>query len=101
MAPRTELHEKLVEILGARNVYFQPPANIKMKFPAIEYHLGNINPVRADNSSYLFRTAYEMTLIEKEPDSEHIKQLLLLPYCSFDRSFVSDNLYHYIFTIYY
>ena len=101
MAPRTELHEKLVEILGSRNVYFQPPSNVKMKFPAIEYHLGNINTVRANNSPYLFRTSYEITLMEKEPDSERVKQLLLLPYCTFDRSFVSDNLYHNTFTIYY
>ena len=101
MAPRTELHEKLVEILGSRNVYYQPPSNIKMKFPAIEYHLGKINITRANDDPYLFHTSYEITLIEKEPDSEHIKQLLLLPYCSFGRSFVSDNLYHYTFTIYY
>lgn len=101
MAPRTELHEKLVEILGSRNVYYQPPSNLKMKFPAIEYHLSKIEPLRADDDAYLFHRAYDMTLIEKVPDSPFVDRLLQLPYCSFDRLFVSDNLYHYTFTIYY
>lgn len=101
MAPRTELHEKLVEILGSRNVYYQPPSNIKMKFPAIEYHLSKIDPLHADNDAYLFHTSYDLTLIEKVPDSDIISKLLRLPYCSFDRSFISDNLHHYTFTLFY
>jgi len=101
MAPRTELHEKLVDILGSRNVYYDPPSNIKMKFPAIEYHLSKIDSVRADDKAYLFRVSYDMTFIEKLPNDDIIKKLLELPYCSFDRSFVSDNLHHYTFTIYY
>lgn len=101
MAPRTELHEKLVELLGSRNVYFDPPSNIKMKFPAIEYHYSRFKPVRADNTVYLLHTSYDLTYIDKDPDSEVIQKLLLLPYCTHDRSFVSDNMHHHTFTIYY
>ena len=101
MAPRTELHEILVNILGSRNVYFQPPANVKMKFPAIEYHLSRFDTKRASNKLYAYRAAYDITLIELSADSDKVKALLELPLCSFDREFISDNLYHTIFTIYY
>lgn len=101
MAPRTELHEKLVELLGSRNVYFQPPSNIRMKYPAIVYEHAKFGKLPADNDLYLLNTAYTLTLIESDPDSEKIAKLLRLPYCSHDRSFVSDNLYHNTFTIYY
>ena len=37
MKTRYELHEFLCEILGSRNVYFQPPESVKMKYPAIVY----------------------------------------------------------------
>lgn len=101
MGSRAELNEKLVEILGSRNVYFDPPSNIRMKFPAIEYHYSKFKPVRADNTIYLLATRYELTLIDPDPDSEIVKKLLLLPYCEHDRSFVSDNMHHNTFTIYY
>lgn len=101
MATRIELHEKLCEILGSRNVYYDPPSNTKMKFPAIEYHLARYEPVRADDFLYLVRNRYELTLMEKTPESETVGELLRLPYCSHDRSFVSDNMHHNTFTIYY
>lgn len=101
MAPRTELHEILVGILGSRNVYFQPPSNIRLKYPAIVYEHSRYSVVPADDDLYLLHTAYTLTLIEHDPDSSKVIDLLRLPYCSHDRSFVSDNLYHNTFTIYY
>ena len=101
MGQRIELHEILADILGSRNVYYQPPSNVKMKFPAIEYHLSRYNTKRADNKLYTLDTSYDVTLIELVPDSDKVKSILELPLCSFDRSFISDNLYHTVFTIYY
>jgi len=37
MAPRLELQEVLESLLGSRNVYFQPPLNLKMNYPCIIY----------------------------------------------------------------
>lgn len=101
MAPRTEFHEILAGILGSHNVYFQPPANIKMKYPAIVYDFSRLGAKRADNKVYSLRTAYDVTLIEYAPDSDKIPVIMDLPYAEFDRSFISDNLYHTTFTIYY
>ena len=41
MERRLELHEALCEVLGSRNVYFQPPDNVTMRYPCfvfIFYH---------------------------------------------------------------
>lgn len=100
MGSRLELQQTLEDILGSRNVYFQPPSNIKMSYPAIVYELSKHQSVRANNELYLLRTSYDLTVIERTPESEFVLPLLRLPYCSYDRNFVSDNLYHNTLTIY-
>lgn len=100
MTSRLELHAMLVEILGSKNVYFQPPSTIKMSYPAIVYSLGNIENRRADNSVYNTNKSYELTLVTSNPDDETVNKLNVLSMCSFDRFYTSDNLNHYVFTIY-
>ena len=53
MGSRIDLQSKLEDILGSRNVYFQPPENLKIKYPAIIYSLNNINLRFADNMPYM------------------------------------------------
>lgn len=101
MASRLELQTELEEILGSRNVYFQPPESVKMKYPAIRYSLSSIENIYADNLAYKQTKAYELILIDPDPDSEYADKLSQLPYCRFDRFYPADNLNHYIFTIYY
>ena len=98
---REELHEKLVDILGSRNVYFQPPETIKLKYPCIIYERTYIRTTKADNIDFFKNKEYMVTVIDKDPDSEIPEKLLALPYCSFNRHFVVDNLNHDIFTLYY
>lgn len=97
---RLELHETLCEILGSRNVYFQPPESVRMKYPAIVYSLNSIRNSRANNGVYQSNPSFSMTLITDDPDSPLIQQLSMLPYCSFDRYYAADNLNHYAYTIY-
>ena len=42
MDSRPNLQAKLEEILGNKNVYFQPPESLKLNFPAIVYKRSNI-----------------------------------------------------------
>lgn len=100
MKDRVELGMKLKEILGSNNCYFSPPANIQIKYPCIVYSLSNIQTTFADNIPYLKNKRYTLTLIDENPDSEIRDKLSDLPCCTFDRSFVSDGLNHYIFTIF-
>lgn len=101
MNRRLELHEILCDILGSRNVYFQPPESVKMNYPAIVYALKNITNKSADNTAYIQSYSYELTVIDKNPDCEFVNDVLKLPTCSFDRHFKSDNLNHYTFTLFY
>ena len=59
---RLNLHEKLTSILGTRNVYFQPPATVKMSYPCIIYDLMDIDEKYANNDAYLSKEKYKITL---------------------------------------
>lgn len=101
MDRRPNLHELLVDIVGSNNVYFQPPSSISMLYPAIVYERSRIQTKHANNSPYLNVVAYEVTVIDRNPNSTIVDRLLQLPLCSFDRHYVSDNLYHDSFTLFY
>lgn len=101
MADRLDLQGLLEELLESRNVYYQPPESVKMQYPAIRYSKKNIQSVYANNSKYLMRDCYELIVISRTPDHPVIKKLLALPYCSYDRPYIADNLYHDVLTIYY
>lgn len=96
-----ELQEKLVELLGASNVYYQPPESIKMNYPAIVYSKSRIVTKKANNSTYVKNTRYEIIVINRKSDNPVIDKLLELPYCSYDRNYKSDNLYHDVLTLYF
>ena len=72
-----------------------------MKYPAIVYGLSNIDPFYADDSIYMMRRKFDVTLIDKNPNSEFITKLLGLPFCRFDRHFKADNLNHYTYELYF
>lgn len=101
MASRLDLQSKLEELLGSGNVYFQPPASIRMNYPAIRYSTKNIESRFANDAAYSLLRCYEIIVISKTPDLPVINKLLRLPYCSFDRPYKADNLYHDVFTLYY
>ena len=100
MASRLSLQTKLEELNENRYVYFQPPSNIQMNYPAIKYEIDRIDTKFADDSSYIRNKRYTITVISKNAKPEIIDELLNLPMCTFDRSYQSDNLNHFVFTIY-
>lgn len=101
MPSRLELQTTLEEILGSRNVYFQPPSSVRMQYPAIVYSRKDIEKRSADDSAYHKLPSYEVILVDKNPDSKYIERIFDLPYCSFDRHYESDNLNHDVFTLYF
>ena len=96
---RIKLQNILEEILGSRNVYFQPPENIKMKYPAIVYTRSDIKNTYADNEVYKQDNVYQITVIDTNPDSDIVKKISKLPMCRYNRNFKSDNLNHDVFVI--
>ena len=102
MASRLNLHEELCTLLGTRNVYFNPPESVKLKYPCVVYSREGIDKLNANDAAYKSTNRYTITYIDSNPDSDFPDLLLRhFPMCSFDRSFPSDNLSHNTFTLYY
>lgn len=99
---RLALHEKFCELLGSRNVYFQPPESVQMKYPAIRYNLTPGDTKYANNGVYIYRRRYEVTVIDKNPDIPWDEIMLnTFKYCSFERMYAYENLNHWQFSLYY
>lgn len=101
MANQPMLHEILCGLLESRNAYYQPPINTEMVYPAIRYSRKDIEGKYADNKIYSRMTCYELIVICGTPDHPVIEKILELPYCSYDRHYVSDKLNHDVFTLYF
>ena len=102
MDRRLELQIKLKKLLGSNNVYFQPPASIQLKYPCIVYSRNYGESTFADNGSYLYRTRYSVTIIDKDPDTKLIKKIIeAFQYATYDRHYTADNSNHDVISIYY
>ena len=98
---RANLSQKLHQILGSNNVYFQPPNGTSIKYPCIIYHLEDDETFRADNINYVHNNRYTIRVIDKNPDSTIYKRLMdEFDHCSLDRKAISDNLNHWYMTLY-
>jgi len=102
MATRLMLHSELCVILGSDKVYYQPPSTVKMSYPCIIYFVATDKPKYADNAIYNNLKRYTITVVDRNPDSAIPDNLRnALRYCTFDRTYVADNLNHFVFSIYY
>lgn len=101
MGQRLELQQILEDLLGSRNVYFQPPSNLQLSFPCIVYKRDNIRDSFASNVVYRRARRYLITVIDRDPDSPIPDLVLDLPFCSLDRHYTNDNLNHTVFSIFF
>ena len=100
--PRANLQTILEGVVGTgRKVWYQPPTNTKLTYPCLLYELADKDTIIADNKKYKCMNRYEMTYITRDPDDPIVDELLSLEYCTLDRPYKSDNLYHNTYTIYY
>src|SRR5436189_4189710 len=99
MAPRLELQALLEDLLGSRNVYFQPPPSKDIQYPCIVYKRMDVNVDHADNLPYKHMKRYEVTVIDSNPDSDIPDKLSALSTCAYDRFFVADKLNHDVFSL--
>ena len=97
MAARAELSELLHGL--AENVYFQPPATVQMKYPCIVYHRKPPSIEHADNRPYRKDSLWQITVIDRSPDSPIAEAIEGLPGIRPDANFTQDNLHHYVYTL--
>ena len=98
MASRLLLHEYFQT--QTKNVYYQPPAGTVMKYPAIRYTRTSIDQIYADNNHYHNENCYEVIVIDRNPESPIVNELLKLSMCKYLRHYTADGLNHDVFAIY-
>lgn len=99
MGTRLEFQETL-KIL-CEHVYFQPPENVTMQYPAIVYNRDYQAVSFADNSPYSRTTRYQVTVIDRDPDSLIPDKVAELPMTTYVRHFTADDLNHDIYDVYF
>lgn len=99
MAPRLQF-QTLLETICSR-VYFQTPEDILMEYPCIVYQRDPGSSKFANNRPYHYEQQYEVKLISRSPDTDIFGKLAALPKSTHARFFVSDNLNHDVFSIYF
>lgn len=102
MDKRLELQNKLQTLDGVNKIYYQPPTNVMLQYPCIIYNDQPGKAIKASGTLYNYTDCYELMYIGKKPNKQIIQELLsIFKYINFDRTYVYDGLYHYVFTIYY
>jgi len=94
-----QLHEILTGI--TEHVYFQPPSNFRMQYPCIIYSRDGTSADHADNELYRHAKRYQVTVVDRNPDTELAAMVEALDYVSFERSFPAEDLNHYVFTLFF
>ena len=72
-----------------------------MEYPCIVYSLDDLDIGHADNRPYKHEKRYQITVIDRDPDSDIPDRVAMLPKCSFDRAFTADDLHHMAFAIFF
>lgn len=98
---RLNLQTLLETLLGSRNVYFQPPTNVTMQYPCIVYQRDYSHVEFADDVLYKGHKRYQLTVIDRDPDSDIPDKIEAMRYCAFNRFFIASDLNHHIFRLYF
>lgn len=100
--PRTDLQTILEDLLGSRNVYYQPPEGTQMRYPAIRYERDRNWDIWGNNRKYLKYAGYMVTVIGTDPELPVLDGIEdEIPKSSFVRHYIADNLNHDVYLIYF
>lgn len=99
MASRSDLHTLLLTICP--NVYFQTPETMKLVYPCIIYKRDWALTNFSDNFPYKIVKRYQLTIVDRNPDSLIPQAVAELPMCVFDRHFTADDLNHDVYKLFF
>lgn len=101
MGQRHELQNILTGILETDQVYFQPPPTVIMQYPCIVYRRDYELTRFADDKPYSRKKRYQVTVIDRDPDSGIRDKIADLPLCVYDRFYTAENLNHDVFKLFF
>lgn len=96
---RQSLHELLTTL--APKVYHQPPEDEKLEYPCIIYQRDGVETLHADNIPVSATVRYQVTIIDRDPDSDIPGKVAALPMCRFDRFYRADQLNHDVYNLFF
>lgn len=106
MQHRDQLDAELREIqqtaLGYHHTYFEPTEKTRLQYDALVYKKLAPAVRRANDRAYAINDSWQITWISRDPETI-VPRLILehFAYCTPGAPFMSDNLYHFPFTIFY
>lgn len=83
------------------HVYFQVDQNTRMAYPAIVYTVDALDHKRANNETYALTDRYQITVIDRNPDTKLRNEIIQIPYTRFLSRNVSDGLNHFVYATYF
>jgi len=83
------------------NVYFQPPDDVQMDYPAIVYERARADTKFANDKPYTVTKQYQLTLISTNPDDTAFNAIAALSSCVHERNFAANGLNHDVFNLYF
>ena len=101
MGSRLDLQTLLESLQDGVSVYFQPPPNVLMHYPAIVYNRDYLATDFADNKPYASTVRYQVTVIDPDPDSPVPNKIAQLPLMKYVRHYTTENLNHDIYDVYF
>jgi hypothetical protein len=101
MGTRLDLQTLLEGLHSGVSVYFQPPADFEMVYPAIVYNRNYEYVSFADNIPYDRTLRYQITVIDKDPDSPIPDLVAGLPLTTYVRHYTTESLNHDIYYTYF
>lgn len=97
-----DLRTEILELTGFKYAYIDPPSGFKLKYPCavIETEVGKTE--RANNRLYLYTSRYTVTIMTTDTELDIVIPMLThFKYCSESSRFISDNLAHFVFDLFY
>jgi hypothetical protein len=101
MGTRLEFQAVLEALDDSVSVYFQPPSNVRMSYPAIVYNRDYAKVEFADNSPYSRTVRYQVTVIAADPDSLIPDRIAEMPMTTYIRHYTTAHLNHDIYDVYF
>jgi hypothetical protein len=101
MGTRLDLQTLLEGLQEGVSVYFQPPPNVSVTYPAIIYNRDYASVKYADNQPYNTRLRWQITVIDQNPDSLIPDLIAALPLCTYIRHYTTEQLNHDIYNLYF
>jgi hypothetical protein len=101
MGTRPDFQSLLEGLQDGSFVYFQPPTNVEVQYPAIIYNQDYQKTQYADNLPYRRTTRYMVTVVDRDPDSTLKAKVAALPMTTYVRHYTTESLNHDVFDVYF